>query len=472
MTLHLDISHVVHAAERGAGFAGVHRVALEIAREMPAAAGDADVRLCAHPPGGGALRAVRAAALCAGGAPGPAELRAAFATPGARADLLPPSLERYADRPVRRALQHAHRRLRAGLGDRGHFERRGTSLAAWHAHCAPQAVAARARLRALADAADARPLAAIARPGDRLIVLAGGWRRSGTAEIEALRAAGVGIDLLVHDVLPLTHPEHFREDARREYRDWLARSAVAADRLLVTSRYTEGALRDLWPTLAPGAEMPALAVVPLAHRLPPAAREGPVGAEVGPEIGALAARPFVLCVGTMEGRKNNLGLARAWQMLVSGAVDGVAPEAVPTLVFAGRRGWLNEAFFAFLERTEHLGGRIRLVEGPSDAELAALYEASLFTAMVSHAEGWGLPVGESLGHGKVPVVARSTALPEVGGDLALYCDAADPGSIAAACARLIADPADRARREARIAATRLRDWGDVARELLAGVFPP
>ena len=68
--------------------------------------------------------------------------------------------------------------------------------------------------------------------------------------------------------------------------------------------------------------------------------------------------------------------------------------------------------------------------------------------------------------GKTAVVARSTSMPEVGGDLVEYCDPLDVESIATACKTLIVDTAHRKALEGRIAQTRLRTWDDVAEEFI------
>ena len=142
---------------------------------------------------------------------------------------------------------------------------------------------------------------------------------------------------------------------------------------------------------------------------------------------------------------------------------------VPRLVLAGRPGWLNDDFDALAGATGNLYGWIETIRSPSDAELDFLYRHCAFTINVSLYEGWGLPVGESLGYGKTAVVARATSLPEVGGDLVEYCDPRSVDSIVAACLRLIRDPARRTALEAQIRGTALRTWDDVARDLLIAV---
>jgi glycosyltransferase involved in cell wall biosynthesis len=56
----------------------------------------------------------------------------------------------------------------------------------------------------------------------------------------------------------------------------------------------------------------------------------------------------------------------------------------------------------------------------TDVELDLLYRKCLLTMFPSFAEGWGLPVGESLAYGKISIASRAGAIPEVGGELSDY----------------------------------------------------
>jgi hypothetical protein len=142
---------------------------------------------------------------------------------------------------------------------------------------------------------------------------------------------------------------------------------------------------------------------------------------------------------------------------------------MPRLVLAGRAGWLNEDFEKLMAATGNLGGWIRVVHGPTDAELDHLYRNCLFTVCVSLKEGWGLPIGESLGYGKTGVVSGVSSMPEVGGNMVEYCDPRSISSIEAACRRLVAEPDHRAALERRIAEAHLRGWGDVAADLVGAI---
>ena len=128
-------------------------------------------------------------------------------------------------------------------------------------------------------------------------------------------------------------------------------------------------------------------------------------------------RPYALFVGTVESRKNHILALRAWQRLI----ELRGEKEVPDLVCIGRLGWHADEFLREYVTTGGLGGKVSvLTSSVSDADLARFYAHAEFTVYPSRYEGWGLPVGESLAFGKLPVVAHNSSLPEAGGDLAVY----------------------------------------------------
>jgi glycosyltransferase involved in cell wall biosynthesis len=174
----------------------------------------------------------------------------------------------------------------------------------------------------------------------------------------------------------------------------------------------------------------------------------------------------VLCVSTIEVRKNHLLLFRAWRRLVEEMPAGT----VPKLVFAGGIGWLVDDLMQQMRNAAFLGGLVEVVESPSDAQLAALYRGAMFTVYPSHYEGWGLPVVESHDFGTPVVCADNTSLPEAGGDLARYFEADSVGDAVRVIRGLLEDPAGLAAWRA-VVQTRFRPvaWRETAAAMLAAV---
>lgn len=318
---------------------------------------------------------------------------------------------------------------------------------------------------------------AVADPGDWLLLLDNVQKQ--TALLPYLRSIGgqgIKIAVLIHDMIPLVTPEFTEGETPRRTLAWLESSTAFVSRYIANSRNTASDLKRFLDNR--GAKQP-IDVVPLAQatlvtreddkadlseadrRLYPTLASS---FQVSDRIRGLGKMDFVLVVGTREARKNLWSLARAWDRLRQ--QDDVP---LPKLVIAGRRGWLNEDFEALMTSTGNLGGWVEIVEGPSDRELDWLYSHCLFTAMVSYYEGWGLPIGESLAYGKTAVVSQTASMPEVGGDMVVYCDPRDVFSIEAACRSLIVDGDLRRTLEERIRSTPLRGWDAVASDLIAAV---
>jgi glycosyltransferase involved in cell wall biosynthesis len=128
--------------------------------------------------------------------------------------------------------------------------------------------------------------------------------------------------------------------------------------------------------------------------------------------------PFFLSVGTIEPRKNQRFLVKAYHRY---RAAGGLP--IP-LVLAGGKGWLMEDFDAYLSsspwsRDIHLLGYV------SEAELAWLYTHCLANLYPSNYEGFGLPVLEGMGMGAVTIAANRTSLPEIVGDAGLLLGCSD-----------------------------------------------
>jgi glycosyltransferase involved in cell wall biosynthesis len=107
-----------------------------------------------------------------------------------------------------------------------------------------------------------------------------------------------------------------------------------------------------------------------------------------------------------------------------------------------------------------------------DAELRWLYENCRFTVFASHAEGFGLPVAESLARGKACLASNAMSIPEAGQGLAIHLDPTDAAAWRAAAQRLIDDDAELAAREAAVRAQfRVWTWTDTADDALAALAP-
>src|SRR5205814_9849389 len=133
------------------------------------------------------------------------------------------------------------------------------------------------------------------------------------------------------------------------------------------------------------------------------------------KLGALGLTgDFVLQVGRVEARKNQLATL-------------AAVERVPGLTLAVAGPEVDSALAVKLRASK----ACRVLGRGDDPTLELLYKRAKAVVVPSLYEGFGLPVLEAMARGQVVVAARTSSLPEVGGDAAPYFhDPADPARLA------------------------------------------
>jgi len=263
------------------------------------------------------------------------------------------------------------------------------------------------------------------------------------------RAGGPRVALF-HDAIALQLPQFSPKSTAARFPHYM-KELLLFDGVAAVSEDSRNALRDYWRWLGVS-RTPVLTAITLGIDPP---RTSPVAAPSGDA-------PTVLCVGTLEGRKNHVALLDACEALWT---RGVSFNL--RLIGISNR----ETASAALERVERLqaAGRPLRYEGEvDDRDLEAAYAQCSFTVYPSLAEGFGLPVAESLARGR-PCVCRITgALGEVAsGGGCVSIGAATAAEISEAIGHLLDSPADRERLEREGRARHFKTWSAYAAELLA-----
>ncbi len=322
-----------------------------------------------------------------------------------------------------------------------------------------QAVVSQDRLLSLIAGAEQRATLVEPIRGQTYFVLGAFWGfGSNAARYARLKRAGVAVGVYIYDLIPVTHPEYCVAGLVSEFSFALGDGLHAFDFVLTISEYVAQDVRKFLHKH--GLRDIPVAAVPLAHQLHDRPAISGSAAWRG-AIAPLQGRRFVLMVSTIEARKNHIYLYSVWKALLE---EGLDP---PDLVFVGRFGWRVNDLRDMLEGTGFLGGRIHVVHDLSDVDLELLYRSCLFTAFPSIIEGWGLPVGESLAHGKPSVASSTSSIPEVGGDLVDYIDPWNVHDGVRVFKRMITDEAYRAGRVGSIRDRFVpRTWNDVGKDLL------
>ena len=298
-------------------------------------------------------------------------------------------------------------------------------------------------------------------PGDTICVLGNYWGSPGLFNYLRKQAGrGVKIDVLIYDLIPLLFPEFSPRRFNHLYRKRLLELNSFVTRYFAISQCTD---KDLKAYLQQHGSTPVapISVIPLAQEFPFWVKADGHRRALRALVQTIAEKPFVLCVGTIERRKNQSLLFSTWARL-----HEELGTALPRLVFLGKYGWYVEDLKPLLDKTEVKAFATQISDA-SDAEVAYLFEHCLFTAYPSLYEGWGLPVGESLWFGKTCLTSSTSSMLEAGGDMCVYVNPASPAELYDGAKSLVMLDDKRLELERRISSAKLRTWTDVANDLAA-----
>jgi len=132
--------------------------------------------------------------------------------------------------------------------------------------------------------------------------------------------------------------------------------------------------------------------------------------------------PYLLYVGQRNGYKNFHGFVQAVTPLLK-------EEPFLHVVCVGGGGFSTDE----LAELGSIGLTDRFAQiAATDSQLVYLYKRALAFVFPSLYEGFGLPVVEALSCGCPCILSRSSSLPEMGGDAAVYFEPNSPESMTAA----------------------------------------
>ena len=265
-------------------------------------------------------------------------------------------------------------------------------------------------------------------PGDIFVSLGASWPIGGHAEATAgLRRQGVRVLRMIYDLIPTIKPQWVDAPTVRQVTNWVRRVLTESDHVLTISEFSRSEIETY--CVESRFQVPPLSVVRLGDELDSAGDEHPPLPRFVPR------RPFFVCVSTLDVRKNHRLLYDAWQLLASRD-----PENCPDLVCLGVPHLHVADLLREIRQDRTVNGRIHFLHGVEDAELAWYYRHCAATIYPSRYEGWGLPVAESLGHGRLCLASNATSIPEISADLPTFFDPLDVPGLVALVERTLHDP--------------------------------
>jgi glycosyltransferase involved in cell wall biosynthesis len=259
-----------------------------------------------------------------------------------------------------------------------------------------------------------------------------------------LRRQRVTSVVLVHDVMPVIHPEWFDPRHIGVFEAWLDAHMRWSTRFLANSHCTARDLREVARRRGFRDELDVV-VIPLGADYQVTDRQA---VELPPE-----ARRFLLVVGTLEPRKN--------QRIVLDAFDRLRHDHPDlALVLVGKEGWMVDDLVHRIRTHPEFERRLLWFGGIDDAELSWLYEHAFLAVTPSRYEGLGVPVIEALAHGCATIASTGGALPEAGTGFTELIDPDDVDGLVDLVRRHLDDPAHHEAMVARAAEYRPPTWSE------------
>jgi glycosyltransferase involved in cell wall biosynthesis len=261
---------------------------------------------------------------------------------------------------------------------------------------------------------------------DKLLILSGDWSDEifATAVTEMKNKIGFQLVQIVYDLLPAVQPAFFVPGMPEQVATYMSSIFKISDGILAISEATK---KDVLSFQAKN-KLPKCEVK--VFRL----GEDFVGEE--PLKPRLSIEPgnFLLCVGTVEARKNHMVL----YFMVREAIR--RGDNLPPIVIAGKHGWLADNFIYLVNNDQVISKKIIFLPDGTDRELAWLFQNCLLTLYPSFYEGWGLPIAESLFYGKLCLSSNASSMPEIAGDLIDYYSPNSPDEILDSIVKYLKDP--------------------------------
>jgi glycosyltransferase involved in cell wall biosynthesis len=218
--------------------------------------------------------------------------------------------------------------------------------------------------------------------------------------------------ITIHDLTYKRFPELLQKETLQNLERMMAREIAAADAIICVSESTRRDLLEFYRVDPPRAF---------------AIHSGLAAPVAGEPVAGLPEK-YILFVSTIEPRKDLGTLLDAFARLRASGYDG-------SLVVVGRVGWKSESLLPKL----HADGVVHLdyLRAP---QLAAVYAGAEIFVFPSIYEGFGFPLLEAMAHGIPSIAARSSSLPEIGGNAALYFSPGDARELYEQLMRLIDAP--------------------------------
>lgn len=215
--------------------------------------------------------------------------------------------------------------------------------------------------------------------------------------------------LFVHDVFPLVEPTYFKENNAILFEQFMNSHFINTENYICNSQTTLSYLKEFFDGKS------------ITNKLCNAVTLGADFTTADQKTKKLNARDYgkyLICVGTLEIRKNHEVLLDAYEELSKQYPD-------INLIIVGKEGWKIKNTKQRILNHQLFNKRIFWFKHVSDIDLKNLYQNAFLSIFPSLFEGLGLPVIESLKLRVVTICSDIKALKEAGGEYVDYFNPSD-----------------------------------------------
>ena len=216
------------------------------------------------------------------------------------------------------------------------------------------------------------------------------------SHLEAILCLGaftnINLSILIHDMLPITHPELMPENSTNEF-NLYAKILLNADKIICASNFVKKSYLGYRKMISEFNSKQRVYVRPVPQFLQNKNNE--LQNVSGKFRKFLGKGDYILAVGTIFPRKNLSLLVRALKILEDNNTSC-------NLIILAQSNWQDRGFDLACKSLRT--NKVSIYFNSNDSELVYAYKNSLALGFPSLAEGFGLPVIESLSYNKITIV--------------------------------------------------------------------
>ena len=146
---------------------------------------------------------------------------------------------------------------------------------------------------------------------------------------------------------------------------------------------------------------------------------------------------FILFLGTIEPRKNIIGLIEAFEQSCPALASPKQGEGEPySLIIAGHKGWNDKKIYQKFESSPYKD-KIKFIGSIDQEDKSTLYSLASLFVYPSFYEGFGFAVVEAMACGVPVITSNRSSLPEVAGQAAYLVNPNRPSELAGAITEML-----------------------------------